>query len=261
MERRYFLQACCACSLLASGCSDRRDPNSEPKPSPNILPKMNTLVDIEKIANSISIATRLAFTKILQSTSRESLYGFCLYTVDDLAGIVPSASAESGFMERNEKTLANQDRLAWLKKNDIDVDRFILGDYRWSAYEWEFETEGGNFFADANAMLADSVAKVSDNNDSFTQLTAEVLAAFTIALHRLRTENLFDNEKTTLFCSKPSSSDTAWLESESARILNSPLQYATFERERIEWIKEDGDDTQDAIPLYRQLVSQYCKTK
>ncbi len=222
---------------------------------------MDTLVDIEKFAASITVATRFAFSTILQSKSRESLYGFCLCTVDDLAGIVPSASAVSGFMERKEKTLANQDRLARLKKNNINLDRFILGDCRWSPYEWESETEGGDFFADANAMLADSVAKVSGNNNSFTQLTAEVLATFTIALHRLRAENLFDNEKTTVFCSKPSSLDTGWLESESARILNSPLQYATFERERIEWIKEDEDDALDAVPLYRQLVSQYCKAK
>jgi hypothetical protein len=222
---------------------------------------MDTFIDIHKFVTSITDATRLAFSKLLQSTSRESLYGFCLYTVDDLAGIVPSASAESGFMDRKEKTLANPDRLAWLKQNDIDVNRFILGDYRWSAYEWEFETEGGNFFTDANAILDDSVAKVRDSDRSFTQLTAEVLASLTIALHRLRQESIFDNQKTTLFCSKPSSSDTGWLESESARTLNTPLQYAIFEKERIEWIKEDGDYDQDALPLYRKLVSLLCKTK
>lgn len=222
---------------------------------------MDTLVDIEKFATSIADATRLAITKILQSTNRESLYGFCLYTVDDLAGIVPSASAESGYIERKQKTLADQDWLAWLKRNDIDVDCFILGDFRWSAYEWEFETEGAFFFAEANSILEDSVSKVRDSDHSFTQLTAEVLASFTIALHRLRKEDLFDNQKTTLFCSKPSSSDGGWLEAESARILNTPLQYATFEKERIEWIREDGDEEQDALPLYRKLVSLHCKTK
>ncbi len=60
---------------------------------------------------------------------------------------------------------------------------------------------------------------------------------------------------TTLFCSKSDSSDAGWLESESARILNTPSQYAMFKRERIEWIREDGDDDQGALPLYRQIVS------
>ncbi len=63
---------------------------------------MNTLIDIETFAASITAATRLTFSKLLQSTSKESLYGFCLYTVDDLVGIVPSASAESGYEERKE---------------------------------------------------------------------------------------------------------------------------------------------------------------
>lgn len=222
---------------------------------------MDSLIDIENFVTAIADATRIAFNQVIRSTSKESIYGFCLYTVDDLAGIVPSASAESGFTERKEKVMANQERLAWLKQVNIDVNRFILGDYRWSAYGWEFETEGGNAFADANRMLADFVTKAEERKSSFTQLTAEVLASFTIALHRHRAENLFDNAMTTLFCSKPASSDAGWLESESARILNTPSQYATFERERIEWIKDDGDDDQDALPLYRQIVLRYCKTK
>ncbi len=135
---------------------------------------------------AIADATRIAFNQVIRSTSKESIYGFCLYTVDDLAGIVPSASAEPGFTERKEKVLANRERLAWLKQVNI----VSIGSY--SATTAGVLTHGSSkpraetLFADANRMLADFVAKAKERKSSFTQLTAEVLASFTIALHRLR---------------------------------------------------------------------------
>lgn len=258
MKRRKFLQTCFGTSILVCGCSDRRDDSTEQQFDMGKQSPRDFMIDIEGFVTAIADATRIAFNSLQGSTRQEPLYGFCLYTVDDLAGIVPSASAETGFMERKEKVLANQERLAWLKEVNIDVNRFILGDYRWNAYEWEFEGEGGNAYAEANRMLAEYVAK-AEARDNFSQLTAEVLASLTIALCRLRTENLFDREMTTLYCSKPSSSDAGWLESESARILNTPAQFESFDRERIEWIKEEGDDDQEPLPIYRRIVSQYCK--
>jgi hypothetical protein len=248
-------------SATACGCSEQRRAAAQHLPPLGNQPQMNSLIDIEKFVAAIADATRTAFNTLVQSSSKESIYGFCLYTVDDLAGIVPSASADAGFKQRKEKVLADQKQIAWLKEVNIDVNRCILGDQRWSAYEWEFDTDGGTAFTDADKMLEDFVANVEKSKGSFAQLTAEVLASLTIALHRLRSEDLFDREKTTVFCSKPSSFDTAWLESESARVLNSPSQYATFARERIEWIREDGDDRQEALPLYRKIVSRYCKAK
>jgi hypothetical protein len=222
---------------------------------------MATLINIEDFSTAVADAARLAFNSVLGGAQKSTVYGFSLYTVDDLAGIVPSASTESGFLQRKDKVLADEKQLAWLKEESIDVNRFILGDHRWSIYEWDLETEGASFFDGANETLANMVAEVEDTGGSFTQLTAEVLASMTIALHQLRTDKFFDNPQITLFCSKPSSLDTAWLERESARVLNSLALFEIFQKERIAWIQEDGDDAAHALPIYRRIVAEYCQTK
>ena len=74
----------------------------------------------------------LATIKLLFTSQRETvLYGFALYTVDDLAGIVPSASFETGFNERRTRLLSDQKQCDWLTEREIGVDRTILGDSRW----------------------------------------------------------------------------------------------------------------------------------
>jgi hypothetical protein len=223
---------------------------------------MSTFIDIDKFSNSIAEATRKCFNDLVASHP-EKLYGFALYTVDDLAGIVPSGSAESGYKSRRERVLADDEQVAWLRKNNIDVETSILGDQRWSIYDWEHETHGSEFFADADLMLSEAVASVRNKNESFKQLTGEVFASFTIALHRLRRENLFGDGSASimLFCSKPSSSDTVWLERESARLLNPSAEFAIFKRERVDWISESGEeDDPEAHQVYKKLTNAHCKS-
>lgn len=216
------------------------------------------LIDTEKFTREIAIASIRCFSDLVSEIGVESqLYGFALYTVDDLAGINPSASTEIGFQSRQDKLLNDNKQIGWLKKNNIDVDACMLGDYRWSVYEWEHECYGHTNFNSASEMLSRSVQNLSDDvDDGFTVLTAQALACFTVALSKLKTEPIFRGlrNKPMLFCSKPSSTDTTWLEHESARILNNDEQFTIFKRERLDWIFEHGDLDSECIPIYRATV-------
>ena len=216
------------------------------------------LIDTDKLTREIAAAAKRCFSDLLSEIGDESdLYGFALYTVDDLAGINPSASTELGFQSRRGKLLNDNRQIGWLKKNNIDVDACLLGDYRWSVYEWEYECYGHSNFDKSSEILSHSVQNLSDDVvDGYMILTAQALACFTVALSHLKTEPIFRDLETKpiLFCSKPSSADTTWLEHESARILNDDNQFAMFKRERLDWIFEDGDLESEYVAIFRKTV-------
>ena len=215
-------------------------------------------IDTDKLTREIAAATVRCLSDLVSEIGDESqLYGFALYTVDGLAGINPSASAETGFQSRRNKLLNDNKQIGWLKKNNIDVDACLLGDYRWSVYEWEHECYGHTHFNNSSEMLSRAVQNLPDDvDDGFAILTVQALACFTVALTRLKTEPIFRGleHKPILFCSKPSSADTTWLEYESARLCNNDEQFATLKRERLDWIHEDGDLDSECIPIYRETV-------
>ena len=82
------------------------------------------LIDIDNFTREIAAAATRCFSDLLSEIGDESdVYGFALYTVDDLAGINPSASTELGFQSRRGKLLNDNKQIGWLKKNNIDVAR------------------------------------------------------------------------------------------------------------------------------------------
>lgn len=211
-------------------------------------------ISIDDLAAEIASSVRACYQDLIATFPDERIYGFALYTVDDLVGIVPSASSEQGFVSRSEKFYANTEQLNWLKENDICPGRSNIADNRWSVYEWEHECHGVKHFDSANKLLESFLVKYQevDSSDSFKIATGEVMAAFTLALLQLRKEQFFQQcgRPLTIFCSKPSSFDTGWLERESARILNPADLYEKFLEERIDWIREEQDDSRGSLSVY-----------
>jgi hypothetical protein len=202
------------------------------------------MIDAVKLRSSIAAATTSCVGELISQFGNSGLYGFALYTTDDLAGIVPAASYESGFQQRRQRLLADKSQCQWLKDGNIDVQRAINGDQRWSIYEWEHECFGKERFDVPNDVIRAAVDESSDaiENDN---LCATVLACMVLALKDLDCGGFFsrlvERDSLTLFCSVPNSNSTAWLERESVKILNPPTHFATFARQRIAWIENESD--------------------
>ena len=214
---------------------------------------------------SITEAACATIKLLVSSFGETGLYGFALYTVDDFAGIVPSASFETGFHERRSRLLSDQKRCDWLTEREIGVDRTILGDSRWSIYEWEHECFGIENFAHSNEILKTAIEKIvpTDDSDADSQFSAIVLSALVLGLHDVAMKNeicpLIRRNSTTVFCSMPNSTHTNWLERESAKFLNSNALFDVFSKERISWITDDFDERYEyrnqVLPLFKQKLN------
>lgn len=214
---------------------------------------MPTANDFNQLRSLLVDATKACVADLFHRFPHETFYAFALYTVDELAGINPSASAESGFEKRKEKFFADTKHLAWLAEKKINVDSTLNGDYRWSEYGWEHECHLVDAYAHANGLLRRLRDEVPD--DDFDELTGPVLASMVMALRQLDLDGVFTNGREersiTLFCSKPASDDTAWLESESGRLLNTPSVWQTFKKQRVDYISGDDDGDRGAARAVR----------
>ncbi|MGN6545003.1 MAG: DUF4303 domain-containing protein [Aureliella sp.] len=221
---------------------------------------VDNLIDIDLFADELAAATEQFCSHLFSKVGRDSVYGVALGAFDDLAGIYPKASTEAGFAERRDKLLSNEQQRAWLAERGIDLEKTILGDERWSPFEWEYgEAADMRFYAKANGLLESTVNSLADTEGpgSWRYFTAEVHASSALALKRLRDAGVFDraNGQITLFCSKHASSDAIWLERESARFLNTPEAYERFKRERIDWITDENSHDDIATAIFCEILA------
>jgi hypothetical protein len=167
---------------------------------------MSRAIDVDELRSLLVDATNACVDDLLHHFPNETFYAFALYTTDDLAGINPSASAESGFEKRKQKLLADTEHLAWLANKGISVDATLYGDYRWSPYDWEHECHMVDAFARANELLHRLCDEASD--EAIDELAGSILAAMVMALRQLDLDGVFTgcpgDRSITLFCSKPS---------------------------------------------------------
>lgn len=203
------------------------------------------MIDGHVLRKAIADAVVACADSLASEFGDSGLYGFALYTLDDIAGTVVSASYEKGFEKRRKKALADKKNIAWLKENKIDVQRSILGDWRWSIYEWEHECFGKSFFDPSNKIIYAARNADGDDEDASTTNRATILAAMVRGLQDADARGAFSKYRrhgqVTLFCSVPNSSITCRVERESAAILNASDLFQAFSRERISWIEEDRD--------------------
>jgi hypothetical protein len=206
---------------------------------------MQNLLEIDAFAKAVAVATEECWDELTSFHPNERIYGFAICTTDDLAGIWPAATTESAFDSRRDKLVADDKQVEWLNEHNISLRDAILGDCRWSPYEWELPGESMRHYTVPNAMLQ-SVYDSDRRSGNFRHFTAEVHAATTLGLKRVRDAGTFGCHEPglTLFCSKHSSCDAVWLERESSRFLNSWELFARFRAERID-LESDEDDRAD----------------
>ena len=221
-------------------------------------------VDFDLLRRRIAEASRQTFDAVRSSHANETFYGFAVYTIDDAVGINPSTNSEQAYQRAESRVMADESQKQWLESHRISLPAFLLGDYRWSAYSWEYECSESDGFEAVNKLINNHGGGFYDEDDpmGFAKFKAGVFASMVLALGDLNEQGYFGKgharEFLTVFCSVPHSGCTAWFEEDSARRLNPPGVYKTFQAERIKWIA-DGSETQHPEPdsvqaIYLSLV-------
>jgi hypothetical protein len=216
---------------------------------------MQNLLEIDAFANAVAAATEECWKELTKLHPNERFYGFANCTTDDLAGICPAASTESGFDSRRDKLVADDKKIEWFREHKISLRDTILGDYRWDAFNWELTGEIMRHYEVPNGIL-ESAFESSNKAGSFRNLSAEVHAATTLGLKRARELGVFGRHEhgLTLFCTKHSSMDTVWLEQHSSRYLNPWELFARFKADRLSYIKDEKDNADLTTRIFDEIL-------
>lgn len=210
-------------------------------------------VDFSLLRQRIVEASRQTFDAVRTAHPDETFYVFALYTVDDAVGINPSVNSEQAYQRAVAKQTADEARRKWLESHGISFTASLVGDQRWSAYEWAYECAESDRFEAVNELINNRGMAFYDEDDpmGFVKFKAGVFASMVLALRDLNEKGYFgkgvSRDSLTVFCSVPSSDCTVWFEQDSALRLNPPKVFQTFASERIKRIA-DGSESGDAIP-------------
>jgi hypothetical protein len=214
----------------------------------------------------IADASRRSFDAVRAAHRGETFYAFALYTVDDAVGVNSSMNSEQAYQRAVAKHEADESHRTWLQSHGISFKDSLLGDHRWSAYDWAYECAESDGFDAVNELVNNRGMGFFDRNDSmgFASFKAGVFASMVLALRDLIEEGFFvkDNarESLTIFCSVPHSACTFWFEQDSARRLNPPEVFQRFASERIMWIahgsEKCGAAPYDLHSLYLSMVEE-----
>ena len=135
--------------------------------------------------------------------------------------------------------------MKFLVSHGISLSECLNGDFRWSAYAWEYECTEAEHFKDVGKTLNVNGRYDPEDPEGFAKFKGCVFAAMVLALSDLVADGCFGTGETrnsiTLFCSVPSSECTQWLEEESARVLNPPKLFKVFQEQRIKYITDDSN--------------------
>ncbi len=220
-------------------------------------------VDFNLLRQRITEASRQTFDAVWAAHKDEAFYDFALYTVDDAVGINPSMNSEQAYKRAVAKQTADEQHRKWLESNGISFTASLLGDQRWSAYEWAYECAESDGFDAVNALINNRGMGFYEEDDpmGFVKFKAGVFASMVLALRDLNEQGLFGKgrarDSLTVFCSVPHSGCTAWFERDSARRLNPPTVFQTFANERIKWIADGSEAIPDDVQAtYLSIVEK-----
>jgi hypothetical protein len=200
------------------------------------------LVDFNVLRKRIAEASRLTFEAVRAAHPEQRFYAFALYTVDDAVAINPSMNSEEAYHDAVARETADEENTRWLISNGISPQASLLGDHRWSAFDWEFDCAESDSFEAINELINNRGAGIYDEGDAlgFEKFKAGVMASMVLALSDVIASGaIADRIGITLFCSVADSEDAVWFEEDSARRLNSSTLFQAFHKERITYISED----------------------
>jgi len=223
-------------------------------------------VDFNLLRQRIVKAARQTFDAVRAAHRDEAFYVFALYTVDDAVGINPSMNSEQAYQRAVARETADDQHRKWLESHGISFTASLLGDQRWSAFDWAYECAESNGFDAVNKLINNRGMGFYDKEDpmGFVKFKAGVFAAMVLALRDLDEQDHFGKgvarDSLTVFCTVPHSGCTEWFEQDTARRLNPPKVFQTFFNERINWIA-NGSASGEPIPddvqaLYLSIVEK-----
>lgn len=204
-------------------------------------------VDFGQLRTQIAEAARCAFASVQKAHEDETFYTFALYSTDDAVGITPAANSNEAFTAQRAE-LAGDDSL---------TEADLLGNFRWSPFDWEYDCEEGDAFRSIDRLISVRGRGRYDRGvpDGFVQFKAGVFASMVLALSDLVAAGTFGTtnarRSVTVFCTVADSECAPWLEADSAKRLNPPAAYKRFATERLAYIAETPDElTPAGDPIY-----------
>ncbi|MDG3004284.1 DUF4303 domain-containing protein [Paludisphaera mucosa] len=102
-------------------------------------------VDFELLRRLLAESARRAFSKLREMRPNETFYAFALYTVDDAVVLSPSANTEEAYARVRSK-YASSGKF---------TEAGLLGNFRWSPYDWECDCVGVEAFDPVIALIND----------------------------------------------------------------------------------------------------------
>ena len=184
--------------------------------------------DFAEVRHAIKEAARESFTRIRAKHPDEEIYAFALYSDDDALGVSPAANSEAGYERCVEKYRSNPSHMKELARLNLP---FVPFEYRWSWGEWEYIPGFAQLFDPAGEAIRKAEPDGEDE-DEYDAFKGAVYAVMVLGLKDLDADGFFgtgdERRRITLYCSIYDSYEFAWMEEESARILNPPDVYQAF---------------------------------
>ena len=219
-------------------------------------------VDFTELRKRLGLAARQFFDSVRAEHSNDRFYSFALCTHDGANCVWAAANSEEAYKQAAAQRVADESKTKWLDSHGISLKACLLGDYRWSAFEWQYASVDPDEFSSVDELINNRGVGVYDENDpsGFENFKVCVFASMVLALSDLDADGYFGvgaaRESVTLFCSVADSDCGGWLEKDSARRLNSPEVFEKFNEERIRWIAVAPEtDPSDPDSLYGPYLS------
>ena len=214
------------------------------------------MVDFNLLRQRIAEAARRVVEGVRTAHPEQQFYAFALYTVDDAVGINPSMNSEEAYRDAVARQTADEEHTKWLISNGISPQASLLGDHRWSAFDWQFDCAESERFNAVNELINNRGVGVYDARDplGFEKFKAGAMASMVLALNDVIASRAIANRNSiTLFCSIADSEDAIWFEEDSARRLNTATLFQAFHKERVTYISEDSATDEIAPQSVRGL--------
>jgi len=103
-------------------------------------------VNFNLLRQRIAEASRQTFNAIRAAHQDDKFYVFAIYAADDAVGINPSMNSEQAYQRTVARKTADEQHRQWLDSHGISFVDSLLGDHRWSAYDWAHECEESDPF-------------------------------------------------------------------------------------------------------------------
>jgi hypothetical protein len=193
----------------------------------------DALFDMDEARRLIKDGAKAFFRELREKQPEQVFYAYAIYNDGDASGLNLAANSEQGYEKVLAKYRGDESFMKCLKDMGLEFSPY---NYRWGFPEWVY-CGGAKHLQPADDLLEAVDRDDDEDPKTYDEFKGQAFAAMVLALRDFDSEGFFgtgpERQKVTLLCSLSDSSDTAWLEHESAHFLNPPDVYESFYRQ---WI-------------------------